>query len=267
MRACSRGDAGAFIAGGVSVLLGIFFWLPTGRGSVSLMPPVSLEGKSWVLHESAPPQPEPPRQPATPPKEAGAEPKETPRAPHRRGARKAAADRARKRVEPPAAKPPLPETTAAAQAVSLPDGKQNSAVAVAVVVPPATLDPLQQYAMQELIDGFESDPSKYPLERTVRTDGVALTLEGLQRREKLVVLKVAISNGNDADFFIKDFTVRAGATILGSRSLFRILVEPQRVREGYVVFEKPPSGAAVQIKLKEDGGKGRSLESGVPYRF
>ncbi|MDE2425917.1 MAG: hypothetical protein KGO96_08440 [Elusimicrobia bacterium] len=135
------------------------------------------------------------------------------------------------------------------------------------MVPPGTLDPVQEYTMQDLIDGFESDPSRYPLDRTVRSDGISLTLEGLQRREKLFVLKVAVANGTDDDFFVKDFTVRAGATVLGSRSLFRILVESQRVREGYVVFEKPPSGAAVQIKLKEDGGKGRVIATGVPYRF
>lgn len=261
MKACSKSDSGAFIAGAITVVLGIFFWFPVGRGSVSLMPPMSLEGKTWVLHEAAPPRPEPARQSAAATGERSAKIEKDERSLSSRTRRKARLHRpavasAPKVTEQEAPKPSSPQ-----------DAKENAPVAVSAVAPPGTLDPVQQYTMQELVDGFESDPSRYPLDRTVRSDGVALTLEGLQRREKLFVLKVAVANGTDADFFIKDFTVRAGATVLGSRSLFRILVEPQRVREGYVVFEKPQAGAVVQIKLKEDGGKGRSIESGVPYRF
>ncbi|MDE2141197.1 MAG: hypothetical protein KGJ84_02130 [Elusimicrobia bacterium] len=149
----------------------------------------------------------------------------------------------------------------------MPDRSQNTAVAVATVVPPGTLDPVQQYSAQDLIDAYESDPALYPLEKTARVDGISLTLEGLERREGISVLKVGVANATDADFFIKDFTVRGGATVLGSRSLFRILVEPGRVREGYVVFQKPQTGAAVQLALKEDGGKGRVIKTSVPYRF
>lgn len=264
MRACSKSDFGALAAGGVTVVLVIFFWFPIGRESVSLMPPVSLQGKTWTLNEPttqqraplAAPRPAPTRKP--PPTEA------------RR-------DRKTKRANQPVSSHPIAasqpthkvkiETKESSRASVASDDKANSPTAVDAVVPPGTLDPVQEYTMQDLIDGFESDPSRYPLDRSVRSDGISLTLEGLQRREKLFVLKVAVANGMGDDFFVKDFTVRAGATVLGSRSLFRILVESRRVREGYVVFQKPPSGAAVQIKLKEDGGKGRVIATDVPYRF
>ena len=262
MRACSKSDLGAFIAGAITVVLGIFFWFPIGRGSMSLMPPVSLEGKTWVLREAAPPRPEPARQPPAKVGQAATSPR---RQRKTRGPGRATARAGRKASS--AARPPKPAGQEAPKPKTPSDGKVNSAVAVSAVVPPGTLDPVQQYGMQDLIDGFEADPSRYPLDRTVRSDGISLTLEGLQRRENIFVLKVAVANGTGSDFFIKDFTVRAGARVLGSRSLFRILVESQRVREGYVVFEKPLSGAVVQIKLKEDGGKGHSVEMGVPYRF
>ncbi len=126
---------------------------------------------------------------------------------------------------------------------------------------------MQQYSAQDIIDAYESDPARYPLDKTVRADGIALALEGLERRERLFVLKIGVANGTDADFFIKDFFVGTDSTVLGSRSFFRILVEPRRVREGYVVFERPQIGTAVKIKLKEDGGKDRVIETRVPYRF
>ena len=267
MRAFSRNEAVALVAGGVTVALGIVFLCPVGPGSVNLTPPVSLEGRTWALHDAAPPQPTPMPAPP-PPVEGPARPAAAPAGKRKPSRRKKPA---RDGVQPAAAAKAADEDKSDAKqsppAGGPPDAKENSPVAVGVVVPPGTLDPVQQYTMQDLIDGFESDPSRYPLDKSVRSDGITLTLEGLQRRGKLFVLKVSIANGADGDFFIKDFTVRANSTILGSRSLFRILVEPQRVREGYVVFEQPQSGAAVQLTLKEDSGKGRAVETGVPYRF
>ena len=258
MKACSRSDFGALVAGAITMVLGIFFWFPIGPRSVSLMPPVSLEGKTWALHIPTPPQapamPAPPVVLPAPKRQAST-------------ARKAAG----KASTPPVVSQPAEEVKPAPKEIpsppNPPEVKEVSLMAVAAVVPPGTLDPLQQYTMQELIDGFESDPSRYPLDRTVKSDGMALTLEGLQRRDKLFVLKVAVANGTAGDFFIKKFTMRAGTITLGSRTLFRILVEPRRVREGYVVFEKPLPGAAVKIKLEEDGGKDRAVETAVPYRF
>lgn len=124
-----------------------------------------------------------------------------------------------------------------------------------------------EQVLQTIADGFEDDPAKYPLDRSVKADGVTLTLMAICRREGLVVLKLAVSNGAGSDFFVRSFAVQAEGGQLASRFSFRILVEPQRTREGYVVFEKPRTGAAVQIALKEDGGKGRSLGLAIPYPF
>lgn len=257
MKACSESDFGALLAGGISLALGIFFWFPVGPRSVSLMPPVTLQGKTWAFYAPTPPQA---AALLAPPAEMS-ERKIRPSKGRRPGKTSIPA------VVPPPTEEVKSEPKESPNPTSPPEVKEVPLMAVAAVVPPGTLDPLQQYTMQDLIDGFESDPSRYPLDRTVKSDGMALTLEGLQRREKVFVLKVAVANSTEGDFYIKEFAVRAGATILGSRSLFRILVEPRRVREGYVVFEKPLPGAAVKIKLEEDGGKGRAVETAVPYRF
>ena len=232
------------------------------------MPPVSLEGKAWSLDV-----PLPPARPAM--RRARKAPGERPAsaaATHGRGMKPRMGEPEAGKSIPPPAEPGAGgevkvETKDVQKSTASVANKENSLMAVGVVAPPGTLSPAQQYTMQDLIDSFESDPSRYPLDRTVRSDGIALTLEGVQRRGRLFVLKVAVANGGETDFFVKDFTVRAGAAALGSRSLFRVVVESQRNQEGYVVFEKPLPGAAVQIKLKEDGGKGRVLESTIPYRF
>jgi hypothetical protein len=124
-----------------------------------------------------------------------------------------------------------------------------------------------EYALEDIADRFESDESKFPLDRSTEAGGVALHLIGLEKLPAMFVLKVAVVNSGDADFFVKEFAVKVGNQILSSRSDFRVLVEPQRTREGYVLFERPPSGSNVRINLKEDGGKGRALETAIPYPF
>lgn len=268
MKAYSRGDLAAAAAGGVSTLLAVFFWLPAG-GRMTLMPPVGLAGKTWVLHEAAPPPA--PRRPAAdaPPPARAPRHRKPPR--HRRevpaprpAARPAAPVPGIVRSTAAAAGPP---TAASLPPLKVPPNAEAAPVAAASVLQPGMLDPLDRYTVQELIDGYESDPSRYPMGRTVRSGSLALTLEGLELRDKLCVLKVSVANSGGVDAFLKEFAVRTRAGVLASRSIFRILVEAARSREGYVVFVTPPSGAAVQIRLKEDGGKGRSIEMGVPYRF
>ncbi|MDE2141456.1 MAG: hypothetical protein KGJ84_03455 [Elusimicrobia bacterium] len=127
--------------------------------------------------------------------------------------------------------------------------------------------PVPQASLQDLVERFENDPSRYPLDRSLKKDGITLTLEGIARLDRSYVLKVSVTNETGTDFFIKDFAVQAGSVLLASRSDFRILVEPQRQRSGYVVFDKPKPGMAVHIKLKEDGGKNRIVETLVPYPF
>ena len=135
------------------------------------------------------------------------------------------------------------------------------------IAPKAAAATTPDYALEDIADRFENDESKFPLDRSTEAGGVALHLIGLEKLPAMYVLKIAVVNSADTDFFIKAFTVTAGSPILSSRPIFRILVEPQRTREGYVIFERPQAGASVKINLKEDGGKGRSLETAIPYPF
>lgn len=154
------------------------------------------------------------------------------------------------------------------QAAAKPDIAQSSAtVAAAAPRAAATAAGVPQYALEDVADRYEADESKFPLDRTVTTAGVTLGLLGLERLERWFVLKVAVANAGKADFFVKGFTVAAASQDLDSRAIFRILVEPRRAREGYVLFVKPPVGADVHIKLQEDEGKGRALDVAIPYPF
>ena len=137
----------------------------------------------------------------------------------------------------------------------------------APATPRATAAATPDYALEDIADRFENDESKFPLDRSTEAGGVTLHLVGLEKLPAMYVLKIAVVNSAEADFFIKGFTITTGSQILSSRPIFRILVEPQRTREGYVMFERPQAGAKVKINLKEDGGKGRSLETAIPYPF
>jgi len=145
-----------------------------------------------------------------------------------------------------------------------PDVAPSSAPAIAPL--PAAAADVPQYALENVADRYEADESKFPLDRTATSAGVTLSLIGLERVEKAFVLKVAVANTSAEDFFVKGFAVTAGQE-LGIHSIFRLMVESGRTRDGYVMFSKPQTGAVVHIKLQEDGGKGRALDMAVPYRF
>jgi hypothetical protein len=162
----------------------------------------------------------------------------------------------------------------AAQVVPLPQthpelrpAVSSSTVPSAAVSTPTANVATPEYALEDIADRFEGDESKFPLDRSVDAGGLALHLIGLEKLPAMFVLKIAVVNSADADFFVKGFAVEAGNQDLSSRSIFRILVEPRRTREGYVLFERPPAGSDVHIKLKEDGGKGRALDMAIPYPF
>lgn len=128
-------------------------------------------------------------------------------------------------------------------------------------------DSIPQYALEDIMDAFENDPSKYPLKESKTAEGVTLSLAGLEKKDKMFVLKIAMDNETDSDFFVREFQIRSSGRILASRALFRIIVESRRVREGYVLFEKPGPGAHVDIELREDGGKERSIDLPIAYQF
>jgi hypothetical protein len=114
---------------------------------------------------------------------------------------------------------------------------------------------------------YENDPSKYALDASAARGSIVLRLRGLSRSGGRYILKVSVTNRGGDDFFVREFALRDGKEIIGSKSLVRLFVEPGRTREGFVVFEKPRTGAAVHVALKEDREKGRVVELPVPYPF
>jgi hypothetical protein len=220
--------------------LGLFWFLPAGPQGESPRPP-SMAGRTLSLEDDKPmiPIPDKPELPA----------------PAREVKRTDLATAGRRRA---ARKP---------RRLALPSPVSTSNAAVQPTTAPATADFIHDYTLQEIADTYEADPSKYPLNRTAQAGGISLHLDGLERRDELFVLKVTVANAGDTDFYVKALTAQAGDSPLGSRAIFQILVEAQRSREGYLLFRSPPPGAAVQITLKEDGGKGRAVLAPVPYRF
>ena len=279
MKACSRNDFGPFLPAGITVALGVFFWFPLGPGKFTLTPHPNMAGKTWTLREDKPQtqmasttaQLQAPTSAAPKVAEAtldGPKSKMTAgklKKPRRHAG--TAVSHVGNNLAGQSTAPKILASTDSPKQSGGPEPDANSIVAVRATVPPGTFDATQEISLQEVMDRFEADPSKYPLDRTVVVDGITLSLRGLQRRDASFVLKVALANATGSDFYIKDFTLQAGSTVIGSRSLFRILVEPHREREGYVIFEKPQAGAQVNVYLKEDGGKARALAALLPYRF
>jgi hypothetical protein len=249
-----------WIVGGVTAVLGIAFAMPSGRGGATAYEP--LAGKVWAingtalqavvststisevaastepLHPSEAVLPVPPTKRIESPKRI----------------RQAASNRIVKIA-------PAPIMAAAKTEIV-----SSSASVVTTPAPVPSVD-VPQYALEDVADRYESDESKYPLDRSVTNTGVTLSLIGLERPEKAFVLKIAVANASTADFFVKGFSITSADQYLGSHAIFRLMVEAGRTREGYVMFSRPQAGAAVHIKLQEDGGKGRALDIAIPYPF
>jgi hypothetical protein len=271
-----------WLAAGLSLALAAGFWLPTSLSVAGSTAYSRMEGTSLTLAQAqsgasaaTPAQrgnlPQGQAQPNTPAAAPIALPTPLPMA--NQGfwgteppkARVRAAERPQKRRGSPVpAKPtssPIPVPPPAPASAPAQEAKAEPASA------PATTVASQDIALDNIAQKFENDPTKYPLDRSRKMEGVTLTLLAVGRLDRLFVLKVAVDNDTDADFFVKGFSLQAGGADLGSRSSFRILVEPRRSRTGYVLFGQPQPGAAVKIKLKEDGGKGLAIEMPVPYPF
>lgn len=158
------------------------------------------------------------------------------------------------------AKTRKPLTSTTAVSTSTVTSKPEAAVSVPVTAPASeTADVVSER--------YENDSAKYSLDTTAAQGSVALRLQGLSRDGGRYLLKVAVTNRGGDDFFVREFTLRDGHEIIGSKSFIRLFVEPGRTREGFVVFEKPRTGAAVYVALKEDREKGRVIELPVPYPF
>lgn len=255
MKACSNAKLMPLAAVVTTLLLSGIFWAPLGAERPQAVPAASLAGRT-LLFERAPAATALP----LPALEASPAPSPAPEPP--KPALQVGSKR-RARLKKPVRAPRFASQAPAAQpkAAAAPEPAAASTATVTAERPVA------QASLQDLVDRFENEPSRYPLDRSVKKGGITFTLEGIARLDRSYVLKVSVTNETGTDFFIKDFTVQAGAVLLASRSDFRILVEPQRQRSGYVVFDKPKSGMAVHIKLKEDGGKSRVVETQVPYPF
>jgi hypothetical protein len=135
--------------------------------------------------------------------------------------------------------------------------------------PPAPVAPTTPAVatLASISEAYEGDPSVYSLDRAAKVGGITLRLLGVQRLAAAFVLKVEVTNDSDSDFYVKDFAVQVAAKTAVSKAYFRILVESQRTREGFVVFHKPQPGAAVKIQVNEEGGRGRAVAAQVPYPF
>lgn len=131
--------------------------------------------------------------------------------------------------------------------------------------PPAVVSP-DDYTADVIRDAFEGCDSKFPLDAKSAAGGGLLRLQGLCRWQGHFIVKVAVSNQSGSDFFIKTLDVYDGAELTTIKPYFRLLVEPERTREGFVLFDARP-GAQVKLALKEDRENGRSLQVPVRYPF
>lgn len=133
-------------------------------------------------------------------------------------------------------------------------------------VPPAPIAAPQELSADLIRDAFDAEPSKFPLDAKAVSERVVLRLVGLCRWQGRYIVKVAVGNQDGGDFFVKELAAYDGAEYVTVKGYFRLLVEPGRTREGYIVFS-PRVGAQVKIKLKEDREKGRLIEVPVQYPF
>ena len=153
-------------------------------------------------------------------------------------------------------RPPAPAAVVASTAAAKAEAQRPP---IAAESAPETFD--------MMADQYENEPAKYALDASASDGPISLRLRGMSRSGNRFILKVALTNRGGEDFFVRDFTLRDGSDVLGSKSFIRLFVEPGRTREGFVVFEKPRAGAAVHVALKEDREKGRTVEMSVPYLF
>ncbi len=130
---------------------------------------------------------------------------------------------------------------------------------------PAIVSP-DNYTADVIRDAFEGCDSKFPLDAKSSAGGVLVRLQSLCRWQGHFIVKVAVSNQSEADFFIKTLDVYDGLELTTIKPYFRLLVEPERTREGFVLFDARP-GAQVKLALKEDRENGRSLQVSVRYPF
>lgn len=168
---------------------------------------------------------------------------------------------------------PAKEDRARAKPAKAAAAKHQAAVAASTTaahaepprLPAAAQPPAETF--DTVADHFENEPAKYSLDATASDGPIRLRLRGISRTGDRFILKVTVTNHGGEDFFVRDFTLRDGQDVIGSKSFIRLFVEPGRTREGFVVFEKPRAGAAVHVALKEDREKGRVVKMPVPYPF
>ncbi len=168
---------------------------------------------------------------------------------------KTAAQKAR--VKPRRVGPPVDPAAVAAS---------SAAVKPEAPAPPQAATPAPE-TLDSVGDAYERDPAKYSLNASGAQGTIVLRLRGLSRSDGRCILKVSVTNRGGEDFFVRELALRSGQDVIGSKSFVRLFVEPGRTREGFVVFEKPRTGAAVHVALKEDKEKGRVVELAVPYPF
>ncbi|MBI2787320.1 MAG: hypothetical protein HYX59_01435 [Elusimicrobia bacterium] len=129
----------------------------------------------------------------------------------------------------------VPAAPAAVAASSAPITPQSPAPPPAATPAPETAD-----SMGEI---YENDPAKYSLDPSAAQGSIVFRLRGLSRSGGRYILKVSVTNRGADDFFVREFSLRDGQEVIGSKSFVRLFVEPGRTREGFVIFEKPRSSS------------------------
>lgn len=116
-------------------------------------------------------------------------------------------------------------------------------------------------------EAYERELSRFALKAAAREAQVEFGLAGICRWEGGYIVKFSVSNAMGKDFFVKRLAVLDAGSPIAAKDFFQVFVSPAAAGEGYVVFPGPRPGAQVQIVLKEDGEKGRTLAVPVDYPF
>jgi len=248
---------------GVSLALGVLFWFEPQAKSQASVPTANLTGKAIFTGEAAAPPPEAVEKPVVQKKKA-----------IKRAARKKSLPIRHRRLKPiPVAEPvrvkpkALAKKPARNKAVPPLPAQSNPVPAEPGLIPPGAGSNLADFAWQDVMDYYETDQSKFALSQETSSENVSLRFLGIEKRQGFYVLKVAVDNSSDSDFFIDHFAVLNNGVPLESRTLFRVLVEAGNAREGYLLFKPPLKGMSVHIVLEEDGGKSRRLSLPLALPF
>lgn len=266
-----------WLVAAITAALCVSFWLPFGSGAANI---TTYDPFANVVASFGRPKAPPPAAAASAQETSSARTapwigpsSEQPRQASPRALTRSHSSRTKRErpIRPPAPTVAVTASTAAAHASPPePIDKRSDAPSPIEGVPQAAsrqpvLAP-EDDSSDGIRDAFEGSDSKYPMDTRSAADRVTLRLAGICRWRGHYVVKVAVGNQSGSDFFVRELSAYDGSDYITIKSYFRLLVEPGRSREGFVLFDAR-SGAQVKLKLKEDRENGRALELPVRYPF